>query len=54
MQLKSHKFLYDIQQEGNKITRFVDGKAFLDYEGDDLLRSGVERQFEIIGEALNQ
>ena len=34
--------------------RFVDGRSFTEYQADDLVRSAVERQFEIIGEALNQ
>lgn len=54
MQLKSKKYLYDIATAANKINLFLSGKSWEDYSSDDLLRSGVERQFEIIGEALNQ
>jgi uncharacterized protein with HEPN domain len=48
------KHLYDIKEAAAAILRFVRGKAFADYERDELLRSGVERKFEIIGEALNR
>jgi uncharacterized protein with HEPN domain len=48
------KYLYDIRQAVRHVLDFVAGKNFEDYQGDLLLRSGVERQLEIIGEALNQ
>lgn len=35
------------------MTQFIAGKSF-DYEQDVMLRAAVERQFEIIGEALAQ
>ncbi len=54
MQLETKKYIYDVAQAAKKVSRFVDNKNFNDYESDDLLRSGVERQFEIMGEALNQ
>ena len=36
------------------IQTFVSGKSLEDCEADPLLRSGVERQFEVIGEALGR
>lgn len=54
MQLKSKKYLYDISIAADKVSTFLNGKQWEDYVEDDLLRAGVERQFEIIGEALNQ
>ncbi|HEY4079526.1 MAG TPA: HepT-like ribonuclease domain-containing protein [Burkholderiaceae bacterium] len=39
---------------GAKVRRFVQGKSFDDHLSDEVLRSAVERQLEIVGEALNQ
>jgi hypothetical protein len=48
------KHLHDAREAVGAIFRFVSGKTFGDYERDELLRSGIERKFEIIGEALNR
>jgi uncharacterized protein with HEPN domain len=54
MRRESRKFLYDIGEACRRISDFTEGKSYDDYERDLMLRSAVERQFEIIGEALNQ
>ena len=54
MQLETKKYLYDVVNAADKVTGFIKGKTFSDYQTDDLLKSGVERQFEIMGEALNK
>ena len=48
------KLLFDMAEAAGLVEQFVAGKSFEDYADDALLRSGVERQFEIVGEALNQ
>lgn len=54
MQPEAAKLLWDAYQAALLISKFVEGKDFEFYCGDPLLRSGVERQFEIIGEALGK
>jgi uncharacterized protein with HEPN domain len=54
MRLEANKYLYDIRQAASRIRDFTSGKRFEEYCGDAMLRSAVERQFEIIGEALAQ
>ena len=41
-----------MQQAATLLTDFTSEKSFDDYRGDPMLKSAVERQFEIIGEAL--
>ena len=54
MQPEIEKLLTDIERAVGLLTQFVAGKAFDDYLKDPLLKSGVERQLEIIGEAVSQ
>ena len=54
MQPEAKKYLEDIRQAVVRIQDFVGDGTWDDYEADALLRSAVERQFEIIGEALSQ
>jgi uncharacterized protein with HEPN domain len=49
---ESQKYLWDALNAAGQIADFVAGKDLAAYRSDNLLRSGVERQMEIIGEAL--
>lgn len=54
MRLESKKYLFDIVQAARLLRQFSSGKSYADYTADPLLRSAVERQFEVIGEAVAQ
>ena len=54
MRLEAKKYLYDIRQAVALLHEFTANRSFADYERDAMLRSAVEREFEIIGEALSQ
>ena len=47
-------YLWDVQQATEAIRQFMHGLDMAAYIANPLVRSAVERQFEIIGEALNQ
>jgi uncharacterized protein with HEPN domain len=47
-------YLWDAIQAITHVEQFTRNRTFQDYEADVLLRSAVERQLEIAGEALNQ
>jgi uncharacterized protein with HEPN domain len=43
-------FLWDIKQAADAISRFVEGMDSKAYSESEIVRSAVERKFEIIGE----
>lgn len=47
------KYVWDALHAA-ELVRLLRGQSFEDYQFNAMLRSAVERQFEIIGEALNQ
>lgn len=55
MQDEIRKLLLDIQISANSITEYLGkSKNFNEYKSNKMLRRAVEREFEIIGEALNK
>jgi uncharacterized protein with HEPN domain len=47
-------WLWDGRQAADSIAALVQTRSFADYAADLMLRSAVERQSEIAGEALNR
>lgn len=54
MQPDSRALLWDAHRAAELIRTFVRGKGWTDYVDDVMLRSAVERQFEIVGGAFNR
>lgn len=52
MDRDSQVYLQDVVMAASTIDRFLEGKTFEVYQSDIVTKSAVERQFEIIGEAL--
>lgn len=49
------KYLFDIKNSIDSIHEYLDGKRdFFEFQKNKLLRRGIEREIEIIGEAMNK
>ena len=51
---RTRKLLFDILESARSIRDWCQHRTFTEYEADRQLRRAVEREFEIIGEALNR
>lgn len=51
---RTKKLLFDVGSAGRSITEWCTGRSYQDYENDRQLRRAVEREFEVMGEALNR
>ncbi|MCF8361505.1 MAG: DUF86 domain-containing protein [Prolixibacteraceae bacterium] len=55
MKREIKKYLYDIKASIESVDEYLGGqKNFFDYQKNKLLRRGIEREIEIIGEAMNR
>ena len=52
MRRESRKYLDDMQRAARSLAEFTLGRSLAEYQEDAMLRAAVERQFEIIGEAV--
>ncbi len=52
MRPESAAFLWDVHAAATRIAEFISGIDGTSYAADDMRRSAVERQLEIVGEAL--
>jgi uncharacterized protein with HEPN domain len=54
MTVATRKLLLDVREAGESILQHTAGKSLAEYSADRFFRRAVEREFEIIGEALNR
>ena len=54
MTTATKKLLFDVREAAESILQHTGGKGLAEYSSNRLLRRGVEREFEIIGEALKR
>lgn len=54
MQPEAKTYLYGIREACRKLEEFTKERSLEDYLSNEMLRSAVERQFEVIGEALSR
>ena len=54
MDNRAKKLLFDVLVSGRSIREWCEGRSFSEYERDRQFRRAVERECEIIGEALNR
>jgi len=54
MDNRARKLLFDVVESARSIRQWSEGRTFTGYEQDRQLRRAVEREFEIIGEALSR
>lgn len=47
-------FLWDVRDCADAVAEFTRGRTYRDCQANRVMRAAVERQFEIIGEALGQ
>jgi hypothetical protein len=47
------RYLWDAVRAAELARGFAEGRSFADYQSNAMLRSAVERQFEIVGEGWN-
>ena len=51
---KTRKYLHDILESVESIEEFIQNTDFIQYQKNKMVKRAVEREFEIIGEAMNR
>jgi uncharacterized protein with HEPN domain len=54
MRIEAAKLLFDIASAARRVLEFTTGSNYENYSQSPLLRSAVERQFTVLGEAMSQ